>query len=87
MQFFRKLPGVIEAIEVTPQSLYAISKLSPDIVVVNLGDQKPKYVLVDTLHGKVVACPGDWIIKGAGGDFWPCKSDIFKETYELREGP
>jgi len=25
---------------------------------------------------------GDWIIKGASGEFYPCKPDIFEKTYE-----
>lgn len=25
---------------------------------------------------------GDYIIKGVQGEFYPCKPDIFKETYE-----
>lgn len=28
---------------------------------------------------------GDWIIKGVGGEFYPCKPDIFNQTYELSE--
>lgn len=40
-------------------------------------------VTVQTLHGDAIAEPGDWIIRGAGGDFWPCKPDVFAESYEL----
>jgi hypothetical protein len=25
---------------------------------------------------------GDYLIKGVKGEFYPCKSDIFEETYE-----
>ena len=25
---------------------------------------------------------GDWIIKGIRGEFYPCKPDIFEQTYE-----
>lgn len=28
------------------------------------------------------ASEGDYIIKGIKGEFYPCKPDIFKETYE-----
>lgn len=27
------------------------------------------------------ALPGDYIIKGVNGEFYPCKPDIFKKTY------
>ena len=39
-------------------------------------------VLIDTGAGMVKAEPGDWIIKGVKGEFYPCKPDIFEETYE-----
>ncbi len=29
-----------------------------------------------------VTCPGDWIIKEGRGKYYPCKPDVFKETYE-----
>lgn len=29
------------------------------------------------------AIKGDFIIKGVQGEFYPCKPDIFKQTYEL----
>jgi hypothetical protein len=36
-----------------------------------------------TLEGAIYASVGDWIIKGIQGEFYPCKPDIFKKTYEL----
>jgi hypothetical protein len=30
----------------------------------------------------MTAIPGDFIIKGVNGEFYPCKPDIFKKTYE-----
>jgi hypothetical protein len=29
---------------------------------------------------------GDYIIKGVNGEFYPCKPDIFKKTYDILEG-
>lgn len=37
---------------------------------------------IDTLEGGHIVCPGDWIIKGVKGEFYPCKPDIFELTYE-----
>lgn len=31
---------------------------------------------------KHIATEGDWIIKGVQGEFYPCKPDIFEQTYE-----
>lgn len=37
---------------------------------------------IDTLEGGHIVCPGDWIITGIQGEHYPCKHDIFTETYE-----
>lgn len=37
---------------------------------------------IDTLEGGHNVCPGDWIITGIKGEFYPCKPDIFEQTYE-----
>lgn len=37
---------------------------------------------IDTLEGGHVVCPGDWIITGVEGERYPCKPDIFQQTYE-----
>jgi len=40
------------------------------------------YITIGTLEGNMIAKPGDWIIKGVKGEFYPCKPDIFEATYE-----
>lgn len=37
---------------------------------------------VETLEGDMHANVGDYIIKGVGGELYPCKPDIFEQTYE-----
>lgn len=37
---------------------------------------------IDTLEDGHAVCPGDWIITGVKGEFYPCKPDIFKLTYD-----
>ena len=37
---------------------------------------------IHTLEGVMEAQPGDWIIKGVQGEHYPCKPDIFAQTYE-----
>jgi hypothetical protein len=39
-------------------------------------------LIIPTLEGQMTADIGDWIIKGVNGEFYPCKPDIFKKTYE-----
>ena len=40
------------------------------------------YCFINTLEGRMNAAPGDWIIRGVAGEFYPCKPDIFEATYE-----
>ncbi|MGS2805366.1 hypothetical protein [Nocardia sp. MW-W600-9] len=42
-------------------------------------------LIICTLEGDMYALPGDWIIRGIAGEFYPCKADIFEATYEAVE--
>lgn len=37
---------------------------------------------IETLEGDMTVSPGDYVIRGVRGEFYPCKPDIFKATYE-----
>jgi hypothetical protein len=39
-------------------------------------------VLIDTLEGTMTASPGDFVVRGVQGEFYPCKPDIFAATYD-----
>jgi hypothetical protein len=45
-------------------------------------DPATGFLLIATLEGIMKAKPGDWIIQGVQGEFYPCKPDIFEQTYE-----
>ena len=93
MPKFRKKPVVVEAIQ-WDGAESSIMKLfefmgelphAPDDPHVHTGigytpaDGK---TYIPTLEGTMTASPGDWIIKGVSGEFYPCKPDIFEKTYE-----
>ena len=42
----------------------------------------PGGINIHTLEGDMLASPGDWIIKGTKGEFYPCKPDVFADVYE-----
>ena len=42
-------------------------------------------LLIHTPEGDHRATVGDYIIKGVHGEFYPCKEDIFYETYDIIE--
>lgn len=41
----------------------------------------PEYFKIKTLEGWMLASPGDYIIKGLRGEFYPCKPDVFNMKY------
>lgn len=44
--------------------------------------QTDKEVIIHTLEGDMKADVGDYIITGVKGEQYPCKPDIFEQTYE-----
>ncbi len=44
--------------------------------------QTDKEIFIETLEGTMKANVGDWIITGVKGETYPCKPDIFEQTYE-----
>ena len=85
---FRKKPVEIEAVQFdgTRLSCSAIFRwMNGGKYVAPLPNMQKKGAFnmeVDTLEGAITARPGDWIIKGVKGEFYPCKPDIFAATYE-----
>lgn len=45
-------------------------------------DSPGEAIAIETLEGTMLARPGDWIIRGVQGEFYPCKADIFSATYD-----
>lgn len=39
--------------------------------------------IIRTLEGDHLARKGDYIIQGVKGELYPCKPDIFEQTYEV----
>ena len=81
---FRKRPVVIEAIQWTGKNWKEIEEfvnVRKSGVHAWIGGD----LIIPTLEGNMSATPGDWIIKGVRGEFYPCKPDIFAQTYEQAE--
>lgn len=77
MAKYKKKPVVIDAVQYT--------KHNKDKLIEFLGLSKEdnlEELIISTLEGDMKASYGDYIIKGVKGEFYPCKPDIFKETYE-----
>lgn len=42
----------------------------------------PAHLAIDTLEGTMAAMPGDWIVRGTQGEFYPCKPAAFSDSFE-----
>ena len=92
MAKYRKRPVVIEAIQWTGKNDEEIEDFIGDDLCGygdNLVAYKPrseqhrsKLMYIRTLEGIMTASVDDYIIKGIQGEFYPCKPDVFKKTYE-----
>ncbi len=82
MPKFRKKPVIIDAVQYngTEKSAKEIQSMKKDIKW--LGAEGHYFLIIPTLEGDMRAEAGDWIIKGVKNEFYPCKNDIFLETYE-----
>lgn len=86
MPMFRKKPVVIEAIQFNGRNFDDIKGLlrtplyGRDVTTAHrvVGY---KYT-IRTLEGNMIVSPGDWVITGVKGEMYPCKPDIFAQTYE-----
>ena len=88
---YKKKPIIIEAVQWNGYNLKEIEDFvgkhlewwySDDP---NKNPLDPFYTIlkIETLEGDHLALGGDYIIKGVNGEFYPCKPDIFKKTYDL----
>lgn len=76
---YRKKPVVIEAVEWRGDNLTDLSVFMQSGAFTHNSD---KGLIIHTLEGDRFANIGDFIIKGVAGEFYPCKPDIFAQTYE-----
>ena len=68
------------------EPLGAHPKLVRAFAIVHGWTRDPRdFGVIDTLEGPHIVTPGDWIITGVKGEHYPCKPDIFAETYEPAE--
>lgn len=76
---YRKKPVVIEAIQFDGTNHDDIVEFCGGVLSFTRSQELP---IITTLEGDMTAQPGDFIIKGVQGEFYPCKPDIFAATYE-----
>ena len=96
MPMYRKKPVVIEARQATgtPESNREIIDWTRGSDTPASMDKRPvtspagetediPSLSIATMEGAHWVTPGDYIIQGVQGEFYPCKPDIFEATYEV----
>ena len=80
---YRKKPVEVEAIrwDGRPETGRALEAFLGRRVDLREG-KTPSPIDIPTLEGVMRADPGDYIIRGVQGEFYPVKPEIFHETYE-----
>lgn len=81
MKAYRKKPVIVHAAQFDPTSF----PWPPGVVA---DPRSPTGYSIGTLEntsqGHEVT-PGDFIIRGVKGELYPCKPDIFAETYDIEQ--
>lgn len=77
---YRKKPIVIEAVLFDGNNFKEVGEFTNHTAT--LQNPLSDNLIIPTLEGDHIANPGDYIIKGVQGEFYPCKPDIFAQTYE-----
>lgn len=83
---YRKKPVVVEARQLTENNEKELASWcggKSEYFMIN----PPKFggMHIKTLEGVMLAIPGDFIVKGIAGEFYPVNLDIFEKTYEKVE--
>jgi len=82
---YRKKPVEIEAIQYNGMNSAEIAEFMGVMIrtkTVPLEGFPYGKVTIETLEGTMTASENDFIIRGVQGEYYPCKPDIFKLTYE-----
>lgn len=89
MKQYRKKPVTIEAVQFDGLNPTEIKDFVGENCEVEIYDNEVTppvaRIVIHTLEGDMEVSKGDYVIKGVKGEFYPCKPDIFQQTYESTE--
>lgn len=88
---YRKKPVVVEVMHFSTNNEVGSPTMDAIVNWINQGKNPTQRhawhngtdIFIETLEGQMTAQCYDYIIKGVQGEFYPCKPDIFEQTYEL----
>lgn len=81
---YRKKPVEIEAFRFGIDNMpdWFMDKVTSNEIILHFYFYK-QWCEIKTLEGVMKAYEGDFIIKGVKGEIYPCKPDVFNQTYEM----
>jgi hypothetical protein len=78
----RKRPVEVEAMHLRHDNFPEVARWCRGQELVYTIPALGRVLDIATLEGVMHAEPGDWIVKGVEGEFYPVKPEIFRKTYE-----
>lgn len=81
MGFYIKKPIMVEAIQYTGDNEEEILEFMNHKGYFK-DENKKQTLIIPTLEGDMRANIGSWIVKGAIGEYYPVREDIFYDTFD-----
>lgn len=89
---YKKKPIVVDAFQYNGDLIgssgkyyvpdWAVEAFSNEDMFYSKTVDSPSELFIKTLEGNMRCNVGDYVIKGVNGEFYPCKPDIFEQTYD-----
>lgn len=92
MKNYKKKPVTVQAIQLIQENQEELEELFKEKIKGKISFEEKfnrlcgngrVWASIKTLEGTMYAHEYDWIIRGVKGEFYSCKPDIFKLTYEV----
>lgn len=75
--YYKKKPVTVAAVKWNGFNLQEIREFTNNEAMI-----KNDVLIIPTLEGTMAAEIGSYIIRGIKGEYYPCRGDIFEDTYE-----
>lgn len=77
IRYYKKKPVTVAAVKWNGINLQEIREFTNNEAMI-----KNDVLIIPTLEGTMAAEIGSYIIRGIKGEYYPCRGDIFEDTYE-----
>lgn len=77
VRYYKKKPVTVAAVKWNGFNLQEIREFTNNEAMI-----KNDVLIIPTLEGTMAAEIGSYIIRGIKGEYYPCRGDIFEDTYE-----